>query len=656
MREIVSGKIKAGRYDFGLRHRDGSLRWVEMQAVPTRYQEKPAMRTVFVDITERKRAEQAYWDLVEHSLQGVAILQGISIVYINPAIEELLGIPKVEVLEMPLLELLSQIILPEDQDAYLRNFWNVRSGQFPTTHKEYRLRRRDGSLRWVEVQNTPTVYQGRPAVQDFFLDITERKLAEEALRASEAAYRQQASELQALYTTSLELNARTEVNEVLQTILEQAVNLSGARGGFILLTKGGDDGLTLSVATGDMQPFIGRQLAHSEGVPSQALSQGKLVKISDFGQWEEHTRFSHQDRRAIGLAGALLAIPMASQQGDLGVLVIYKGSDSTGHPLDFDQNDERVAELFAAQAALALERVRLLEETRNLYQREHQQREELQVSHGLLVQAEKMAALGRLTSSIAHNIGNPLQAIQLSLELAREELENEGRKEQLERYLHIADNRIQGIGRVLDQFRQFYRPHRRGNQGGDRFKTSDFYSGFPFEETDLPEVVRSVLDLVQYQLKEKLVRTVLEVENGLPSLLGVPDLLGQVVLNLAINACDAMSSGAGPRDNTLTIRMHQAVMQPPGSATAGEGVTALRLEIRDNGPGLAPEVRDRIFEPFVTGREEGSGLGLSSAYEIVKAHQGTIQVESSPGQGTAFTILLPLKPYDTAALAARWMA
>jgi two-component system NtrC family sensor kinase len=132
--------------------------------------------------------------------------------------------------------------------------------------------------------------------------------------------------------------------------------------------------------------------------------------------------------------------------------------------------------------------------------------------------------------------------------------------------------------------------------------------------------------------------------------------LGQVVMNLVINTCDAIqSNGSSLPERTLTFRMKKDSLHQQGQASTARDIPGIRLEVSDNGPGLTPEIKNRVFEPFVTGAPEGSGLGLSSAYEIINAHQGTITVESTLGQGTIFTILLPLAPHDRPAVNLREM-
>lgn len=647
LQAVIANKVEAGHFELAMRHRDDSIRWFEMEAMPVQFHEKPALRAVFVDITERKHAEQAYWDLVEHSLQGLVVIQDETIVYVNPASERLVGMTKDEILQMTLREVFKQVILPEDRKNYIQTYQNNLDGNFSDHLSEGRLRHRDGSIRWVEVQITPTLYQGRPAIQDLILDITERKEAEAALRASEAAYRQQASELQVLYSTSIELNTQTEIEAVLQTILEQVVALSGATGGAILLHKNDSHRLAIRIATPELRNAVGHEIFPGEGVSGQVLQTGEAAYFPDDRSVNLPARVTQFSLSEVNF-GAVLSIPMSSQQGRLGVLTIYKSLDDSGQQHEFSPEDKRVAELFAAQAALALEKARLLDETRRLYEREHQQRQELELSQKQLVQAEKMAALGRLTGTIAHNMGNPLQAAQLSLELAREEAQAASGSEKVEHYINIAAKQVESVSRVLNQFRQFYRTPPYNGQVGPGYQVGDFYSGFSFEKTSLPEVVRNVLDLIQYRFREAHVKAQVSEEPGLPPLLGVPDLLAQVVMNLALNACEAMEPGTGrqssPSGSIFEIRMQMAELHP--SEGPLRTVPAIQLEACDNGPGLPPEVHDRIFEPFVTTRLNGAGLGLASVYEIIRAHQGTIQVNSNSEQGTTFTILLPLEPYQ----------
>jgi signal transduction histidine kinase len=272
------------------------------------------------------------------------------------------------------------------------------------------------------------------------------------------------------------------------------------------------------------------------------------------------------------------------------------------------EHAERLA-LFAGQAALALQNARLFQSEREQFRR-------LQESQAQLVQVEKMAALGRLVASIAHEINNPLQAMQGSLELATEELQGNHRPDKLTRYLRVANSEIERLATIVHRLRDFYRPAREG-----------------LLPTNVNAVLQSVLELAGKQLQHSHVTVEWAGADALPTIQANPDYLKQVFLNLILNAIDAMSEQGG----TLSIRT--ALDQLPGRDRPP--LPAVRIEFGDTGEGIPPDILPHIFEPFVTTKKTGTGLGLSISYGLIEAHNGRITVTSQVEQGSQFTIWLP---------------
>jgi len=277
----------------------------------------------------------------------------------------------------------------------------------------------------------------------------------------------------------------------------------------------------------------------------------------------------------------------------------------------------QVLAAFADQVAAALENARL-------YRVEREQLRRLQESQAQLVQAEKMAALGRMMGSISHEINNPLQAIQGSLTLIEEEVEGGLRPEKLKRYVGIAEQSSERIANIVRRVRDFYRP---ANQ--------------PVRPTDVRAVLEAVLELADNQLKHGNVSVEQEQVGDLPLVQANADELRQVLLNLVLNAVDAMAAPAagGTHGGTLCVRMGRDRMQ----TRDGLARPAVRLEVSDTGDGIPPEILPHIFEPFTTTHPDKTALGLSISYTIIAAHGGQMTVASQMGVGTTFTILLPVE-------------
>jgi two-component system NtrC family sensor kinase len=288
----------------------------------------------------------------------------------------------------------------------------------------------------------------------------------------------------------------------------------------------------------------------------------------------------------------------------------------------FTTDNLRTLQSIASTLAVALENARLYVEQKQLLQ----EREQAQAR---LIHSEKMSALGRLAASIAHEINNPLQAIQGCLTLAEEELAGRQRPEKLTRYLGIVSSEFERVASIVRRMRDFYRPMREGRLS-----------------TDVHFVLVSVLELANKQLQHSGITVERQWAADLPLIQANPDHLKQVFLNLVLNAIDAMPQGGMLRISTAVDWIHVA-NNGSGSATPGLPIQAVRIEFNDTGAGMSPEVQSRLFEPFFTSKEHGSGLGLSISYGIIESHNGQIRVQSQEGVGTTFTILLPVGSTST---------
>jgi PAS domain S-box-containing protein len=223
-----------------------------------------------------------------------------------------------------------------------------------------------------------------------------------------------------------------------------------------------------------------------------------------------------------------------------------------------------------------------------------------------LVQAEKLAAMGRLTSQVAHELNNPLYGIMNTLELLKVEIPDTSKRRRL---LDMSLSEIVRLSVMLKNMLTFSRPEEEARK-----------------DVDMNSFLEGILMLLEKQLKETDIRLVTEYDEKLPAAKVSPNQMRQVLLNIVKNAIEAM-----PRGGTLTI-----------STRKENG--RLRILVRDTGIGMSEEVKQKIFEAFFTTKEQvrGVGLGLSVCYGIVQDHGGEIQVESVPEKGSTFLIILPI--------------
>ena len=302
-----------------------------------------------------------------------------------------------------------------------------------------------------------------------------------------------------------------------------------------------------------------------------------------------------------------LSVPLLARGEVIGLYSLDKAE-----PHFFTEEHRHMAESFAAQAAIAIHNALL-------YKAEREQFRRLQQSQTQLIQAEKMGALGRLVASIAHEVNNPIQAIQGCLTLTTEEMEEiEPDPETINLYLGIVKSELNRVATIIHNMRDFYRPAKE-----------------EMELVDVHLILQSVLQLTSKQMQRSSVEIETHFAEALPLIEANPSHLRQVFLNLVLNAIDAINNGGKLLVET-SLESLAPMFQDDDSATA------VQIIFSDNGQGMSQETASRLFEPFFTTKEAGSGLGLSISYSIIEAHNGEITVNSQEGSGTTFTLRFPI--------------
>ncbi len=231
---------------------------------------------------------------------------------------------------------------------------------------------------------------------------------------------------------------------------------------------------------------------------------------------------------------------------------------------------------------------------------------ELETARQQVLHAEKLAAIGQLSASIAHEFNNPLQGVMTVLQGVARRAHLETEDEQLVQFALQECTRMTGLIKGLQDFN---RP-----------------SSGRFVVIDLHQLLDSLFLFYTNTLKKKNIRLITEYAPSLPLLTMVRDQLQQVIMNLMNNAADAC-----PHGGTITVRTRY-------------GNCGIELDVQDTGVGIPPENMSRLFEPFFTTKAatRGTGLGLAVCYGIVKKHRGTIRVDSELHKGSCFTVRFPL--------------
>ena len=259
---------------------------------------------------------------------------------------------------------------------------------------------------------------------------------------------------------------------------------------------------------------------------------------------------------------------------------------------------------------LPMEMTALRQRVHSLIENVDQTQSELQQSRAHLLQAEKLAMVGKLAAGVAHTIRNPLTSVNMRLfSLERSLKLSQTQREDFE----VIAEEVRHIDTIVQNFLEFARPPK-----------------LKMQSISPSEVVDMALQLLRHRLESYGVQVELDRQHPLPEVKADPEQLKEVLINLLVNACEAMGEGG-----SILIREEEGVAEPLGRVVV--------IRVKDNGPGIPKSVRDKVFQPFFSTKEEGTGLGLSIAYRIVEEHGGWLSLKSREGEGTTFTITLPCR-------------
>ena len=302
---------------------------------------------------------------------------------------------------------------------------------------------------------------------------------------------------------------------------------------------------------------------------------------------------------------SLVVIPLLAKEKSLGVIAadyVEPGKNITRETLESVMT-------FAQQAGLAIHNAFMYQELKNF---SHEMEEKIQKTtadlrktEAQLIRSEKLAALGQLAAGIAHEIRNPLTSINILIHSLTENLPSENSHWE---DLKVIEEEIHRINEIVDQFLRFAKP-------------------LPpiLEKAEIIPIFEETLQLLRPQI-ERLRISVQKDFRSLPPVIIDKEQMKQVILNLLMNTIQAMPEGGRLGLSGQVSRDDQWI----------------QLSIQDSGIGIPPEDMNKLFDPFFSTKEGGIGLGLSIAHRIIDQHHGKIEVESTPGKGTLFTLWLPI--------------
>ncbi|WP_234683721.1 ATP-binding protein [Bradyrhizobium monzae] len=500
--------------------------------------------------------------------------------------------------------------------------------------------RKDGSRFWAVGELSPIRENGR--IIGFVKILRDRT----AQRQTEEVLREERRALEILNRAGSALAAETDVQRLVQIVTDAGVELSGAEFGaffYNLTNDAGESYMLYTLSGAPLEAFSKFPMPRNTEVFAPTFNGEGIIRSDDITKDARYGKNSPRKGMPEGHlpVRSYLAVPVVSRSGEV-IGGLFFGH---GRPGVFDERSERGLTGLAAEAAVAIDNTRLSQATqREIAQRERAQQalrelnstlerqvaertEQLKRNEEALRQSQKMEAVGQLTGGVAHDFNNLLQVIIGNLDTLQRNLPTDSAR--LQRAMRHAMNGAQRAASLTQRLLAFSR-----RQPLDP------------KPLDVNMLVNGMSDMVHRTLGEMIsVETVLGA--GLWRVEADPGELEAAILNLAVNARDAMPKGGRLTLETGNAHIDEAYVAAHTEVVAGQYVV---ISVTDTGVGMDAATIAQAFEPFFTTKPvgKGTGLGLSQVYGFVKQSGGHIKIYSEPGEGTTVKLYLPRLAGDAA--------
>lgn len=525
--------------------------------------------------------------------------------FITPSCERVTGYTREEFLSGHGLR--SEMVLPEDREA-----WDAHCREEPEGSRirsiQFRIRRKDGTLRWIEhtcipVRDEQGAFLGYRAGNR---DITERRKEEESL----ARYRENLEKLVAERTEELEEEVvrRTRNEQELEMYRRNLERLVRER-------------------TRELEDEIARRKSAQEALALSEANLRRAQEVAMIGGWSldlvtgglswtdgVYELFGLDPGTPLDYAAFLSMVHPDDAE------LVNKNWNNALHGAQYDIEHRIVvngavkwvrekAQVEFSESGKALKGSGIVQDiTRRRQAEEQQESLRRQLAH-----VSRVGVLGELTAALAHEINQPLAAILANAQAA----------------LHMIRDPKPDIGEVGEILGDIIHDDKRAREVISRVRSLLKKEAPKMEPTDVNQVARDAVRMVERECLLKGISVRTELAEALPPVSGDRIRLGQVVINLLVNAVDALAEGSGAT-RIITVQ---------SGMDSGRGVT---LSVRDTGRGVGADAVRRIFEPFYTTKGQGLGLGLSISRTIVEAHGGRLWASDSPEGGAVFSLSLPI--------------
>ena len=428
-------------------------------------------------------------------------------------------------------------------------------------------------------------------------DVTERKDAQEQVK-------KQNVRLAALNAISLTVSSSLDLDQVLNSTIDKMLEIPGRDCVRIYLLDDKREVLNLAAHKGFSPGFIEKNFMMSRRVGDGLLGKTVLTLETEIVDNLHRPEDPYVDSIVEEGIQSTVYIPLVLKGESVGVMCVCSRSESR-----FSEDYVEFLTAIGNQIGMAVRNAMLYEGANRAYR-------ELKEAQEQVIRSEKLASLGKLSATIAHEINNPIAAVltyvKLMMKLVKRGHFSQDRAGDISRYLGTMGSELTRCGEIVKDLLAFSRRSR-----------------IAIKPQNIDQIISRTLALTSHDLKLKEIQFVSEIDPDLPMVKCDFRQIQQVLLNLIINASEAMEGGG-----VLSI----------SAMRAGKN-GFLEITISDTGSGISKEDQKDIFEPFFTTKAEGRGigLGLSVVYGIITNHNGSIEVESEVGKGSAFKVLLPIE-------------
>jgi signal transduction histidine kinase len=399
--------------------------------------------------------------------------------------------------------------------------------------------------------------------------------------------RVKAQQLSLLVQMGQVIVSEPNLDEALKRITRDACRLMKTKICSLMLLNPNGSELILRACHGASEDYLSKpNLKSNESLVGVVIRRKKPLTVLNV---REHQKYRHTEvARSEGLV-SMLAVPMVFADQVLGVIVVY-----TAHLHRFSNEEIKLLTALADLSAVAIARAQLLSRIVDMEDK--------------LRSSERLSALGLLAAEIAHEIRNPLTVMQMLFHALADTvpLDESGRRD-----AEVISDKMKQMNRIVDQTLTFAR------------------SSEPVKESiEVPRLIEDISLLVRHKLGQQKIEMRTLIAPEIPSFRADRAQIEQAILNLVLNAMDAM-----PQGGLLRIAAAREVR---------DGIEYVQLAVRDSGMGMSKVQTEKIFAPFLTYKQTGTGIGLALVIKIVENHQGHMEVDSKPGRGTTFRLRFPV--------------